>query len=157
VLEGRELMEVSAPFLRYARRRGFWSEELGLKLAQGVPLRDIPEADAEARELFVTAHEVAPADHVRMQAAFQESIDGAISKTINLPRSATDADVEAIYQLAFDLRCKGVTVYRDQCRTGQPMTTQKAGSQVCPQCRSPLEGEPGCNRCLICGATLCSV
>ena len=126
-------------------------------------MRDMPGIDAAAKELFVTAYDVAPADHVKMQAAFQEFIDGAISKTINLPSAATPADVDAVYQLAYDSGCKGVTVYRDGCRQGQPMTTAglDAGAanvkSICPQCRAPLEDEPGCSRCLRCGATLCSV
>ena len=163
VLDGRELIEVNAPFERYARRKGFWSDALAMKLAHGARLRDLPEADAEAKELFVTAYDIAPADHVRMQAAFQECIDGAISKTINLPAAAQPGDVDAAYNLAYDLRCKGATVYRDGCRAGQPMTTQPAaaaappGPMTCPQCRTPLEDQPGCSRCLTCGATLCAM
>jgi ribonucleoside-diphosphate reductase alpha chain len=154
ILEGRELLEVDAPFRRYARRKGFWSEALGRELAAGARLRDLRPGDREARELFVTAHEVAPAWHVRMQAAFQEFIDGAISKTINLPSSASVADVEAVYQLAYDLRCKGVTVYRDGCRTGQPMALE-GGHFACPQCRRALAEAPACSRCPHCGAVLC--
>ncbi|MFB3891211.1 MAG: adenosylcobalamin-dependent ribonucleoside-diphosphate reductase [Phycisphaerae bacterium] len=158
ILDGREMLEVSAPFQRHARRMGFWSERLARELARGARLADMKEVDSRTKEVFVTAHEVAPADHVRMQAAFQEFIDGAISKTINLPREATPGDVEAVYQLAFDLRCKGVTVYRDQCRAGQPMTSVPRHAIFhCPQCSSPLGDEPGCSRCPRCGSTLCSL
>jgi ribonucleoside-diphosphate reductase alpha chain len=104
----------------------------------------------------VTAHDIAPRWHVRMQAAFQERIDGAISKTVNLPRSAAPADVEEMYQLAYDLGCKGVTVYRDGCRAGQPMAAESLAG-ACPQCRGPLEEDAGCSRCPRCGATLCSL
>jgi ribonucleoside-diphosphate reductase alpha chain len=154
ILEGRELLEASAPFRRYAQRQGFWSDDLARKLAGGARLRDLRGEDRQACDLFVTAHEVAPPWHVRMQAAFQESIDGAISKTINLPPSATVADVEAVYRLAYDLRCKGVTVYRDGCRAGQPMTLE-GGHSPCPQCRLPLADAPACSRCPHCGATIC--
>lgn len=160
ILDGQELLEVNGPFRRYAERKGFWSEALGQKLAGGLPLAELEEVDAEARELFVTAHQVAPVWHVRMQAAFQESIDGAISKTINLPNDATAKTVDEIYQLAYDLKCKGVTVYRDGCRAGQPMTAEALGESLgkeCPQCRRPLAAKVGCNRCPHCGATLCAV
>ena len=113
---------------------------------------------AAGAELFVTAHDVAPDWHVRMQAVFQEYIDGAISKTINLPNSAPPQAVEDVYKLAYRLRCKGVTVYRDLCRPGQPMTSQSqaAISVSCPSCRGFLSDEISCSRCPRCGATLCS-
>ena len=164
ILDGRELLEVNAPFGRYAEARGFWSERLARELAQGARLADLPEVDGRARELFVTAHDIAPQWHVRMQAVFQEYIDGAISKTINLPAGAAAADVGTTYQLAFDLGCKGVTVYRDGCRAGQPMATApshrearagQAEEATCPQCRRPLAVEQGCGMCPQCGARLC--
>lgn len=160
ILDGRELTEVNGPFRRCAERKGFWSESLAAKLARGAPLSEVEGVDAETRELFVTAHEIEPVWHVRMQAAFQEYIDGAISKTINLPNEAPPEAVEEIYQLAYDLKCKGVTVYRDRCRSAQPMTSEsleESLGQQCPQCRRPLEARVGCNRCPHCGGTLCAV
>ena len=155
VLDGQELLEINGPFRRYAQRRGFWSDELGPRLAAGEPLARISGVDEAARRLFVTAHDVAPDFHVRMQAAFQEFIDGAISKTINLPADATAEAVDRTYRLAHRLGCKGVTVYRDGCRTGQPMTAGPAAAE-CPRCRAPLAVGDGCCRCPKCGATLCS-
>jgi ribonucleoside-diphosphate reductase alpha chain len=154
VLDGAELREVNSPFRRYAQARGFWSDELAGRLARGEGLESVC-GDSRAKEIFVTAHEVAPQWHVRMQAEFQKYIDGAISKTINLPSAATPQDVDAVYRMAFELRCKGVTVYRDGCRAGQPMTT-RAGEGVCPRCHAPMSDEGGCARCTRCGATLCS-
>jgi ribonucleoside-diphosphate reductase alpha chain len=157
VLEGEKLLDVDGPFRRRAEQRGFWSEELGLRLARGEKLTDQREVDDETKELFVTAHQVAPLWHVRMQAAFQEFVDGAISKTINLPNDATVDDVAEVYQAAYDLGCKGVTVYRDGCRAGQPMATEgDASARVCPQCRHPMPAEPACARCPKCGYTLCT-
>jgi ribonucleoside-diphosphate reductase alpha chain len=155
VLEGRKLLEVNRAFRQYARRKGFWSDDLASRLASGQKLPDLPGVDAAARELFVTAHDIAPVWHVRMQAAFQERVDGAISKTINLPRTATPAAVDEVYNLAYDLKCKGVTVYRDGCRQGQPMALE-GGEGVCPRCHSAIEEEAACSRCPRCGATVCS-
>jgi ribonucleoside-diphosphate reductase alpha chain len=156
VLDGQEMIEVNGPFRRYAQRRGFWSEELGRALASGRRLADLPGIDPAARELFVTAHEVPPQRHVRMQAVFQEFIDGAISKTINLPHEAQPSVVNEVYNLAYDLGCKGVTVYRDRCRQGQPMAVDEPSGSLCPRCHKPLGQESGCVRCPTCGATLCS-
>ena len=156
ILEGRRLREVNRPFKEYAERHGLWSEELADRLACGASLREVGGFSQDAIELFVTAHEIAPAWHVRMQAAFQEYIDGAISKTINMPNSATPQDVAGVYRLAHELGCKGVTVYRDGCRAGQPMVGDEAAS-ACPQCGRPLAGETGCSRCPACGATLCAL
>ena len=155
VLDGRELLEVNGPFQRFAERRGLWSQELARRLAGGERLGEVADVDDAARRRFVTAHEIAPEWHVRMQAAFQEFIDGAISKTINLPSRAAPADVDRVYRLAYELGCKGVTVYRDGCRPGQPMALGCAAG-ACPQCRAPLSNESDCSRCPRCGATLCS-
>jgi len=155
VLGDQKMLEVNRSFKFHAQRQGFWSDELAAALAGGAKLADIPAVDEQTRELFVTAHDIAPAWHVRMQAVFQEYIDGAISKTINLPNSAKPEDVDEVYQLAYDLKCKGVTVYRDGCRQGQPMALDSAG-EVCPRCRLPVETAASCSRCPHCGNLLCT-
>ncbi len=155
VLQGQRLLEVNAPFRRHAEKKGFWSEDLGRQLAAGRTPADLGCGDEKTRRIFVTAREIAPSWHVKMQAAFQEFIDGAISKTINMPASATDDNVDEIYNLAYDLGCKGITVYRDGCRSGQPMT-HGDGTQPCPHCGGAVSIEPGCSRCPHCGNTLCS-
>jgi len=158
ILGGQKLLEVNGPFRRRAEAEGFWSEELAARLAAGTPLAEIPGVKEQTRRVFVTAHEIAPLWHVRMQAAFQEHIDGAISKTINLPNGASVDDVEEVYRSAWELKCKGVTVYRDGCRAGQPMAVESPSRprlSACPQCRGVLKPEAGCSRCPHCGAGLC--
>ena len=157
ILDGQELLEVNRPFREYAQARGFWSPQLAHLLAGGTPLGEIEGVNRRTLELFVTAHDIAPQWHVKMQAAFQKYIDGAISKTINLPHSASVDDVESVYRLAFELGCKGVTVYRDGCRSGQPMVRGESLGRVCPQCRRDLPADVGCSRCGQCGAMLCEL
>ncbi|MCH7702285.1 MAG: adenosylcobalamin-dependent ribonucleoside-diphosphate reductase [Planctomycetes bacterium] len=126
VLKGQDqghgpMVEVNPIFDRLARARGFFGEGMMDRIATDGTLANIPGIPEDVRKVFVCANEVAPEWHVRMQAACQEHCDASISKTINFPASATHEDVELIYRMSYELRCKGVTVYRDQCRSGQPM------------------------------------
>jgi len=154
VLDGQKLLEVNRPFERHARREGFWSHQLIEDLAAGKRLSELKGIPRRTCELFVTSHEIAPSWHLRMQAAFQEYIDGAISKTINLPGTTTPEEVGKVFRLAHELGCKGVTVYRDGCRAGQPMALGRSGPH-CPQCHAALPDQLGCARCPHCGKTLC--
>jgi ribonucleoside-diphosphate reductase alpha chain len=115
------LFEINETFHRVAEQRGLASDRLFEQLAREGTLRHIADVPQEIKKVFVCAHDITPEWHMRMQAAFQQHCDSSISKTINFPRNASPADVEKIYRLAFDLRCKGVTVYRDGCRRSQPM------------------------------------
>ncbi|AFC99520.1 ribonucleoside-diphosphate reductase, adenosylcobalamin-dependent [Methanocella conradii HZ254] len=112
VLGGERLFEINPLFERVAKERGFYSSSLLDKVVRQGTLDGIKEVPEDVKRLFVTAHEIAPEWHVRMQAAFQKYTENAVSKTVNLPRSATPADIEGIYSLAYRLKCKGVTVYR---------------------------------------------
>ena len=89
------------------------------KIAQSGSIHDFEEIPPEIRKVFATAHDVSPEWHIRMQAAFQKYTDNAVSKTVNLPRDATVEDVKKIYDLAYDLMCKGVTIYRDGSKENQ--------------------------------------
>jgi len=110
------LREVNKHFVAVAQAEGFYSEELMDYLAAGGRLRDRPEVPEWAKRVFVTAHDIAPEWHVRMQAAFQRHTDNAVSKTINFPREATREDVARAYWLAYREGVKGITVYREGSR-----------------------------------------
>ena len=129
VLGGKRLQEINRVFAERARDLGIYSEGLIERVAESGSLAAIEEAPEALKRVFVCAQEIAPEWHVRMQGAFQEHCDAAISKTINFPHAATVEEVEAIYRQAYKLGCKGITVYRDGCRSSQPMsrTVRPAG------------------------------
>lgn len=126
VLKGQEegktpMIESNETFERVARERGFYSEGLMDQIAREGTLAHIDNLPDDVKRVFVCAHDITPEWHIRMQAAFQKHCDSSISKTINFSHDADAFDVEKIYRMAYDLRCKGVTVYRDGCRSSQPM------------------------------------
>ncbi|MCP8310520.1 MAG: vitamin B12-dependent ribonucleotide reductase [Candidatus Methylarchaceae archaeon HK01M] len=112
VLEGTKLLEVNPTFEEIARKKGFYSEDLMMKIAKKGSIEDIEGIPEDVRRVFVTALDIEPEWHIRMQAAFQKYTDNAVSKTINLPHDATVEDVRNAYLLAYKLGCKGITVYR---------------------------------------------
>ena len=130
ILEGEEFIEVNPDFEKVAKEKDFYSEELMRKLAEGTHLRDIEGIPEDVKGLFVTAHDIKPEWHVRMQAAFQKSTHNAVSKTVNFPREATPEDVARVYLLAYDEGVKGITIYRDGSREGQVLTTGKTGKKA---------------------------
>ncbi|MGC9317635.1 MAG: vitamin B12-dependent ribonucleotide reductase [Armatimonadota bacterium] len=125
VLDEDQLLEVHPIFERIAREREFYSPELMKEIAARGTLHGLEEVPEDVRELFVTAHDITPEWHIRIQAAFQEFTDNAVSKTVNFPNEATVDDVEHVYRLAYELGCKGVTIYRDGSREEQVLTTGK--------------------------------
>jgi ribonucleoside-diphosphate reductase alpha chain len=125
ILDGAHLIEVNPYFENIARQKGFYSEDLMKKLADGVHLKDIKEIPDEIIKYFVTAHEITPEWHIRMQAAFQKYTDNAVSKTVNFPKEATKEDVSKVYMMAYEAGLKGITIYRDGSREGQVLTTGK--------------------------------
>ena len=124
VMDGTRLIEVNKVFEQVAKERGFYSKKLMESLAQKGSVKHI-KVPADIKKVFVTAHDIAPEWHVKMQAAFQKYVDNAISKTVNLPQDATVEDVDQIYNLAFDLGCKGITIYRDGSKENQVLSTGK--------------------------------
>jgi len=116
---GTQLFEVNPLFERIAKERGFYSVELMRKIAKAGSVQNMNEIPSDVRRLFVTALEIEPEWHVRMQASFQKYVDNAVSKTVNLPYNATIDDVRKVYLLAYKLKCKGITVFRYGSRKEQ--------------------------------------
>ncbi|MCK4539254.1 MAG: vitamin B12-dependent ribonucleotide reductase [Candidatus Krumholzibacteria bacterium] len=119
VMDDDELVEVNPMFKAIAEREGFYSEDLMKKIASEGSVQGIEEIPEKWRKTFVTAHDIKPEWHIRIQAAFQKYTDNAVSKTVNFANSATKEDVEEVYLKAFELDCKGVTIYRDGSRQEQ--------------------------------------
>jgi len=147
-------------FRRIAAERGFGSDALFAEVAVHGGVRGRAGVPDDVQRSFPTAHEVDVASNVRMQAAFQRHVHAAVSKTINLRRDATAHDVKAAYQLAFELGCKGITVYRDGSREGQVLVTGARSavapaSPGCPECGSALVVQSGCRLCRHCGWSVC--
>lgn len=122
ILGGESLIYVDKGFENAAKEGGFYSEDLMNYLADGGSLQEREDVPEWARKVFVTSADISPEMHVRMQAAFQDSVDAAISKTINFPNSATQDDVRSAYMLAWELGCKGITVYRAGSREEEVLT-----------------------------------
>ena len=119
ILGGKELVETNPCFEETARREGFYSEELMARIAEAGTVAGMEDVPDRIRRLFVTALDIAPDWHLKMQAAFQAHTDNAVSKTVNLPYEATVDDIRDIYEMAYALGCKGVTVYRNGSRRDQ--------------------------------------
>jgi ribonucleoside-diphosphate reductase alpha chain len=112
VIEGTQLMEINPIFEQVAKEGGFYGNDLMMDIARSGTLQQSEGLPEEIKRVFVTAFDIAPEWHVRMQAAFQRHCDNAVSKTINFPSDASIDDIEDAYRLAYDLGCKGITVYR---------------------------------------------
>ncbi|HEX38189.1 MAG TPA: vitamin B12-dependent ribonucleotide reductase [Candidatus Cloacimonetes bacterium] len=125
VMDGDKLLYINKYFNEVAKKRKFYSKELMEEISEKGSLHEIQEIPEDVQEVFVTAHDITPEWHIRMQAAFQEYVDNAVSKTINFSNSATKQDIYMSYMLAYELGCKGVTVYRDGSRDEQVLNVGK--------------------------------
>jgi len=125
VMDNDKLVEVDPLFEEIARERGFYSRELMEKIAEKSSIQEIGGIPEDVRRIFVTAHDISPEWHVRMQAAFQKYVHNATSKTINFPHEATAEDVRKAYLLAYELGCKGITIYRDRSREEQVLNIMR--------------------------------
>lgn len=138
IMDGTEMIEVNPILREVLKERGLYSDELMKKIAKQGSLEGIEEIPEEIRRVFVSAHEVSPEFHIRMQAAFQRHTDNAVSKTVNFCNSATREEVAEVYKLAFRLGCKGVTIYRDGSRSEQVLNIGKVKKDGREE--SPAEG-----------------
>lgn len=129
VMDGEQLVEVNRQFKIELEKENLYSDQLIDEVSQKVSLKDIDIIPEKFKNIFVTARDISPEWHVRMQAAFQKHTDNAISKTINFPNEATIEDVKNAYILAHKLGCKGITVYRDGSRNVQVLTTGTTGNK----------------------------
>ena len=149
IMEGSRLLEENELFREAATLRGFYSRDLAAEVARRGSVAGMEQVPEDVRRVFVTAFDVPPAWHVKMQAAFQKHTDNAVSKTINLPAAATHDDVREAYMLAYDLRCKGITIYRYGSVAGQVLEVAAgaAEEQGRPFAAAPAEFTGECREC----------
>lgn len=147
IMDGTELLEVNPILQRVLEERGLYSDALLRKIAKAGTLAHLEEIPEDIRRVFVCSHDVSPLYHVKMQAAFQKYTDNAVSKTVNFKNDARVEDVEQVYMLAYELGCKGVTIYRDGSRDGQVLNigeVHKAEAASCPTCAADMEALGAC-------------
>ncbi len=147
VLEGTHLLEVNPSFEKIARKRGFYSKSLMMKIAKTGKVTGLKEVPKDVQRLFKTALEIKPEMHVKMQAMFQKYCDNAVSKTINLPATATPQDIKKAYLLAYKLKCKGITVYRYGSKKEQVLYIGKAPEEIV-SAKSEYAGGHICLECM---------
>ena len=180
IMDGTEMLEVNPIFKDYAVEHGFYSEALMKEIAKTGSVAHVDGVPSDAKHIFVTAHDVSPYWHVKMQAAFQLHTDNAVSKTVNFEEHATRKDIEEAYILAYENNLKGITVYRNNSRQFQPMNlddkkkseeakveetvaeevseepTGEIKTVKCPECGNEIQMAEGCFICLKCGYSGCS-
>ncbi len=170
VLGGMRIKNVNRLLEKVLKENGIVIDNLFEKIfANHGSIQNIDGIPSKIKKLFLTAHEISWQDHLKMQASWQKYIDNAITKTINMPSSATQEDVRKAYMMAWELGCKGVTIYRDQSKKDQviefgdqkkekekSMRELKPGD-TCPKCGANLISAEGCIKCLSCNFSLCTV
>lgn len=142
VMDNTRLIEFNPMFESRAREMGFFSQMLMERIAEKNSIVDFDEIPKSVREIFVTSHDVSPEWHVKIQAAFQKHTENAVSKTINLPKEATTDDVKTTYELAYQLACKGVTIYRDGSRAFQVLSTMQTEKSDEAKQAATIKGRP---------------
>ncbi|MFC2075968.1 TSCPD domain-containing protein, partial [candidate division KSB1 bacterium] len=132
ILDDDQFLEVHPLFETVAKKEDFYSEDLMKRIASSSSIQDIEVIPEEVRKVFQSAHDVSPEWHVRIQAAFQEHTDNAVSKTVNFPNEATKEDVQRVYWLAYKSGLKGITIYRDGSRDKQVLSVEKKEKPLTP-------------------------
>lgn len=130
VLDNDKLLSIQPEFEEVARTENFYSVELMERIAEQGSIQDFSEIPEHVKKSFVTSHDIIPHWHIRMQAAFQKYVDNAVSKTVNFPNKATRDDVQNAYELAYEMGCKGVTIYRDGSRDVQVLNKGKKKEEM---------------------------
>jgi ribonucleoside-diphosphate reductase alpha chain len=142
VMDNDHLVEVHPLFDAEMRRRGLYAVELMKEISKKGSLRHVEGIPEDVARVYVTAHDISPEAHLRMQAAFQKYTDNAVSKTVNFPSEATREDIRKVFVLAYRLGCKGVTVYRDRSREEQVLNigevNRKEGAAAAPAEPAPF-------------------
>ena len=181
ILDNTRMLEVNPIFENYMKTHNLYNEDLMSKIASEGSILHIDNVPEVVKRIFVTAHDVSPYWHVKMQAAFQSHTDNAVSKTVNFVESATREDIRDTYILAYKNNLKGITVYRNNSRQFQPMNIEVKKEEktieikpveekqdidynptgeikkiTCPECGNTIEMAEGCFICLNCGYSGCS-
>lgn len=183
ILDGTQMLEVNPIFKDYMIANNIYSEQLMSEIAKDGSVAHIDNISDEIKSIFVTAHDISPDSHIKMQAAFQLHTDNAVSKTVNFVESATHEDIKNTYILAYKNNLKGITVYRNNSRQFQPMNlesekkidvkpepseekriekneeynpTGEIKKVTCPECGNTIEMAEGCFICLNCGYSGCA-
>ncbi len=142
VMDGEKLVEANPHFVAAMKEAGAYSDSLMEEVTRKGSIAHIGMLPEALREVFVTAMDIEPVWHLKMQAAFQKYTDNAVSKTVNLPNAATQDDIREIYTLAYELGCKGVTVYRDGCKSNQVLCTGDGAAQPQAAAQSKVRNRP---------------
>ena len=181
IIDNTEMLEVNPIFKNYMVEHGLYSDELMKKISVDGSVAHVEELSERIKQIFVTAHDITPYWHVKMQAAFQLHTDNAVSKTVNFVESATHKDIEDTYIMAYKNKLKGITVYRNNSRSFQPMNLNSTSKKeekkeekeiefdfgdynpsgeirtvTCPDCGYKIEMAEGCFICPNCGYSGCS-
>ena len=122
VLEGAKMLQVNPVFKQVAEKTGFYSKKLEDQIAKTGSIQKNPEIPSKIRKIFKCAYDIKPQWHIRMQAAFQQHCDAAVSKTVNFSEKAAITAVDKAYKMAYQLGCKGITIYRRHSREREPMS-----------------------------------
>jgi ribonucleoside-diphosphate reductase alpha chain len=132
VLGGEEMTEINPLFEEMLEKKGLKSQELLDKVAGEATIQEIEEVPKEIRRVFVTAFDITPEDHIRIQAAFQKHVDNSVSKTVNFPYEALEEDIKQAYFMAYDTKCKGITVFRTGSRQQQVLNIKTKEQKQAP-------------------------